>query len=338
MNNHLSQANKAIILPTTAVGFQPKSGVDGLKNDQQLAQENIQFIDYRSIEWPRVQRTRCLIHQRFHYDYPGPVRELRHRLVVVPTDQHGYQRLCDYQLNVSVPALSQQCELDNFGNRIFQFHIAQVEANLDFEVWTALEQSIQPATRPLVPAEQAHHYLMPTRLTTADATIDAIAHKLSLQHQAPAELAEAINDWTFLAMRYARGVTKVNTTAAEALALGAGLCQDYSHIMLAVCRAAGLPARYVSGHLLGEGASHAWVEVLLPSQQPGCLEAWPLDPTNHCQARNKYITIAVGRDYADVAPTSGSFLGAYPGHLTVSKRAGLTAVEYTDGQVVSLKS
>ncbi|MCX6046866.1 MAG: transglutaminase family protein [Chloroflexi bacterium] len=338
MNNNFSQANKAAIPSTKPVGFPAEPGANGLNPSKQLAPENIQFIDYRSIEWQRVQRTRCLIHQRFHYDYPGPVRELRHRLVVVPTDQHGYQRLCEYQLNVSVPALSQACELDNFGNRIFQFHIAQVDTKLDFDVWTALEQSIQPATRPLVPAEQAHHYLMPTRLTTADATIAAVAHKLSQQHQAPAQLAESINDWTFLAMRYERGVTKVNTTAAEALALGAGLCQDYSHIMLAVCRAAGLPARYVSGHLLGEGASHAWVEVLLPSQQPGYLEAWPLDPTNHCQARHKYITIAVGRDYADVAPTSGSFLGAYPGHLTVSKRAGLTAVEYTDGQVVSLES
>ncbi len=61
-------------------------------------------------------------------------------------------------------------------------------------------------------------------------------------------------------MRYGWGVTNVETTAAEALRLGQGLCQDYAHIMLAICRAANLPARYASGHLLAEGGSHAWVE------------------------------------------------------------------------------
>ena len=65
-------------------------------------------------------------------------------------------------------------------------------------------------------------------------------------------------------MRYAHGVTGVKTTAAEAFALRQGVCQDYAHVMLALCRACGLPARYVSGHLLGEGGTHAWVEVLLP--------------------------------------------------------------------------
>jgi transglutaminase-like putative cysteine protease len=104
--------------------------------------------------------------------------------------------------------------------------------------------------------------------------------------------------------------------------------------MLAICRSAGLPARYVSGHLLGEGASHAWVEVLLPTPQTGELTAWAFDPTNHCQAGHKYITVAVGRDYTDVSPTSGSFLAAAPGRLVISKQAGVTAVEDLDGRVV----
>ena len=304
------------------------------KRHSRLTQAAIQFIDHRNLEWSRVRRTRGLIQQRFHYQYPDPVRELRHRLVVVPANQHGQQRLCDYHLDVSVPALSQQSMVDRFGNRIFQLYIAQVQTSLDFKVWTTVEQRVQDGDRPIIPADQAHHYLAPTSLTTADGTLAGVAHQLGVQHREPRALAKAINDWTFRAMHYQSGMTTVATTAAEALAIGAGLCQDYAHIMLAICRAASLPARYVSGHLLGEGGSHAWVEVLLPAQQTGALEAWSLDPTNDCEARHKYITIAVGRDYADVAPTSGSFISSHPGRLTVSKRAGLTTVEYEDGQIV----
>ena len=305
-----------------------------LSNNTKSAADSLRFIDHRNIEWPRVRRTRCLIHQRIHYTYPRPARELRHRLVVVPADQHGGQRLQEYQLQVSTPILSQRNEVDAFGNRIFQIHIAEVAADLDFEVWTHVEQSIQEGAPPLTPSAQADHYQMPTRLTMADTKLAAVADELRQQYQDPVVLAENINSWTYQAMRYARGVTSVSTTAAEALALGAGLCQDYSHIMLAICRAAGLPARYVSGHLLGEGASHAWVEVLVPSAQLGQMEALALDPTNHCYARHKYITIAVGRDYGDVSPTTGSFIASSPGRLTVNKRAGLTSVEYTDGQLV----
>ena len=134
-------------------------------------------------------------------------------------------------------------------------------------------------------------------------------------------------------MRYKSGVTTVRTTAAEALALGQGLCQDYAHLMLAVCRTAGLPARYVSGHLLGEGGSHAWVEVFLPTETG--LSAVAFDPTNKRQPHLGYVTVAVGRDYQDVSPTSGSFTAPYGGQLTCSKRAGLTLVEYLNGDTLT---
>lgn len=303
-----------------------------------VGQNQPQFIEHQHLDWSRVRKTHSLIHQRFHYDYPAHVRELRHRLVVVPADQHGAQQLRAYQLQVSAPAADQRVEADDFGNRIFQFHIAEVEAALDFEIWSLVEQDMQDGVRPLVPADQTNYYLTPTPLTTPDSILLATAHELMQQHPEPWTRAQHINAWTYQAMRYGRGVTTVHTTAAEALALGCGLCQDYAHIMLALCRAAQLPARYVSGHLLGEGASHAWVEVLLPSPKQDILEAWALDPTNQCAAHHKYITIAIGRDYADVTPTSGSFLSSQPGRLTVSKRAGLTAVEYTDGQVVNAES
>ena len=118
--------------------------------------------------------------------------------------------------------------------------------------------------------------------------------------------------------------TTVATTAAEAYALRRGVCQDIAHVMLTVCRLAGIPARYVSGHLLGEqGGSHAWVEVLVPDG-PGA-RALAFDPTNGCRAGGRHLPVAVGRDYADVAPTSGVYTGTARGHLTWTKRAGITA-------------
>jgi transglutaminase-like putative cysteine protease len=137
----------------------------------------------------------------------------------------------------------------------------------------------------------------------------------------------ALNHRVYRAMRYEHGSTDVRTTAADALAIGRGLCQDYAHIMLAICRVAGVPARYVSGHMLGEGGSHAWVEVLLWDPSGGYV-AMPFDPTNDRRTTPAYITVAVGRDYRDVAPTAGSFIAPYPGYLTTSKRAGLMELQY----------
>ena len=102
--------------------------------------------------------------------------------------------------------------------------------------------------------------------------------------------------------------------------------------MIALCREAGMAARYVSGHMLGEGGSHAWVEVLI--QEGERFRAYAFDPTNRCRPGLSYLTVAVGRDYRDVAPTSGSFSAPYSGKLTATKRAGLTRVEYGGGEVV----
>lgn len=118
-------------------------------------------------------------------------------------------------------------------------------------------------------------------------------------------------------------MTGVRTTAAEALAGGRGVCQDYAHVMLALCRAACLACRYVSGHLVGEGGSHAWVEVVVPNQSSpahGRAVAVAFDPTHDRRAGADYFTVAVGRDYGDVAPTCGTFEGGGPGVLSAGKR------------------
>jgi transglutaminase-like putative cysteine protease len=94
--------------------------------------------------------------------------------------------------------------------------------------------------------------------------------------------------------------------------------------MLALCHLVGLPARYVSGHLLGQGGTHAWVEVLVPGD--GAAVAIPFDPCHGRRADAGYVTVATGRDYADVAPTSGTYVGSSSGRLTTSRQVGVIAV------------
>lgn len=102
---------------------------------------------------------------------------------------------------------------------------------------------------------------------------------------------------------YQKGVTDINTTAEQALERKAGVCQDYAHIMLALCRMARLPSRYVVGMTVGEGASHAWTEVL-------CRGIWyGFDPTNNQLTDDNYIKISCGRDYNDCTVNKGVFVG-----------------------------
>jgi transglutaminase-like putative cysteine protease len=141
-------------------------------------------------------------------------------------------------------------------------------------------------------------------------------------------MAERFCDLAFHTLRYEWGITNVRTTAVEAVAAGRGVCQDYAHVMLALCRAAGLSARYVSGHLIGEGGSHAWVEVVVPDPcRPGQAQAVAFDPTHNRRAGWGYMTVAVGRDYADVAPTSGRYDGPCGGRLSSVKRLGVVATD-----------
>ena len=104
-------------------------------------------------------------------------------------------------------------------------------------------------------------------------------------------------------MRYAPGVTTVTTTAAQAFALGQGVCQDYAHVLLALLRFCGIPARYACGYLVGEGATHAWVEFFDQGVWRG------LDPTNNRLLRHGCIKVAHGRDSADCSVNRGVFSG-----------------------------
>ena len=124
----------------------------------------------------------------------------------------------------------------------------------------------------------------------------------------------AIMEAVFGDFSYCPGVTTVKTTASEALALGKGVCQDYAHICIALLRYAKVPARYVAGLFLGEGATHAWVEVYEQDRWIG------IDPTHNCMVNDDYIRISRGRDYGDCMVERGTFVGNAEQRLEVHAR------------------
>lgn len=298
-----------------------------------LLLEKLAFLDHRDIEWSRVRRVRYFAHQRFRYDYTSFVRDLAQRLVVVPPARYGDQRLREAKLSVEPIPLSRRESTDRFGNRVFEVEVSRVDHWAEFEVMMTVERVAGSGSPPTVAPAELDLFSHPTRLTAPDERMEEVARDLAAGDGGPAGFAERACEWVYTAMRYGSGVTSVGTAAAEALSVGQGLCQDYAHITIGLCRAAGFPARYVSGHMLGEGGSHAWVEVLVPGSD-GRASPLALDPTNRRRPNLGYVTVAVGRDYGDVSPASGHFTSSSRSKLSFIKRAGLTFLEYEDGRVL----
>jgi transglutaminase-like putative cysteine protease len=291
----------------------------------------LDVLDHEQVEWPRVRRTAFLIHQHFRYDYPGPIEDLNHRLVIIPPERHLDQRRVVHRLDVSSEEAEVVTSSDSFGNTVLSVHVPTVEDRIDFEAWIVVERRSNGLTT-LDTSALDRRWIEPSIRTEPDDALRTAALDLQAHGEEDIGLARRINHWVYERMRYAHDITDIHTSAAEALSLGRGVCQDYAHIMIALCRLCEIPARYVSGHLLGEGGTHAWVEVLLPFGEQRRVRVWPFDPTHGREPGLTYVTVATGRDYGDVAPTSGTFRASFRGELTSRKRVGLTAVEYSPGE------
>jgi transglutaminase-like putative cysteine protease len=173
-----------------------------------------------------------------------------------------------------------------------------------------------------IPREAYLNETLPTRVDAALADIARAAEgaegPLDAAHRLSAAVAEAIV--------YTPGATQAQTTAAEALALGAGVCQDHAHALIAVARRADLPARYVSGYLLSDEAgrpqeaSHAWAEIWV--QGLGWIG---FDPANACCPDDRYIRLASGLDAQDAAPIRGIARG--PGAEILDVSVAVQAVQ-----------
>jgi transglutaminase-like putative cysteine protease len=169
-----------------------------------------------------------------------------------------------------------------------------------------------PELRTQAKASRLLEFLMPTPRTTVSPELTALARKRVAGLDPLAGAAE-ISGWVHQHVTYVPGSTGVQTSAQEAFDQGQGVCQDIAHLTVALLRAVGLPARYVSGYLFGKpeaepgeevvGQSHAWVEYWT-GDWAAC------DPTNDSWVGQRHVVVAAGRDYADVPPLKGIYSGA----------------------------
>lgn len=196
-------------------------------------------------------------------------------------------------------------QVDGFGNLLQLGRIAGEHDTFDFaSSGMVMSDHADPAPSPAHPM-----YGRPSRYADAGLTVAALVAEVGIAvSEKPFgvqawKAAMALSEAVAGRMSYEPGSTDVTTTAAEALASGRGVCQDYAHILIAACRAAGIPARYVSGLMVGEGATHAWVEIHDGTRWLG------LDPTHACIVDDRYIAIARGRDFGDCPIECGVFLG-----------------------------
>lgn len=164
-------------------------------------------------------------------------------------------------------------------------------------------------------------FVHPTHLTTSDAAIQALAAQTLDGHTAaPRQRLEALMASIYQRVTYVQGVTEVHHSAAETLAAGSGVCQDMAHIFVAACRAAGLPARYVSGYILTDAqhaASHAWAEAWIADALRGAGAWLGYDVTHNRLAGPELCRLAVGRDYLDAGPVRGSRIGGLKEQMEV---------------------
>lgn len=190
---------------------------------------------------------------------------------------------------------------DNWGNLLLYGSCKSPHSSFEANVCGQAVAGLAEGVPSLHPARDAL-FRYPTVLTAGNPELVQFASALRITGS-PAAQAEHIMEAVHKALTYLPGSTTVETTAVQALTRGCGVCQDYAHLMLAVLRCMGIPCRYVVGMLMGEGKSHAWVEVL-------CDGIWlAFDPTNCRRVTDEHIKISHGRDYQDCAINRGLFCG-----------------------------
>lgn len=152
-------------------------------------------------------------------------------------------------------------------------------------------------------------YKYPTKITKTGKTLENYFSAFDFaQVNSNLEKAIVMMKKLHADFKYEKNITNINTTALQALELGKGVCQDYSHILIALCQMADIPARYVAGLLIGEGYSHAWVEIFDETGEGKGV--WVgLDPTNSLIVDDMHIKFSCGKDYNDCLINQGFFIG-----------------------------
>jgi transglutaminase-like putative cysteine protease len=287
-----------------------------------------------------MNRYRLLHITEFQYD--GPVSESYNEVRLRPM-QDERQSCLSFRIS-TVPLSQPSSHLDFFGNWVHQFNVLPDHRMLRIETESVvLVQAPLPHTGSGITmkdldttredlADDFYDLIVPTDYTPhVPALIPLIQEaEAAAPDDTVLSFSETASHQVHTRFRYEKGATQVKSTVVDALIAGAGVCQDFAHLLIAMLRTRGIPARYVSGYLvprrtaepgasveevIGGQASHAWVEAYIPG-----LGWTPLDPTLDKPVGIQHIRLAYGRDYGDVAPVRGVYKGHAGQRLSVDVR------------------
>lgn len=278
---------------------------------------------------------RCVKFQILHrtrYEYQVPVRESFNETRLKPvTNEH--QRCESFLLRV-LPAVRLRHYQDFYCNWVSHFEITEPHGSLLIEAQAVVTTmpvtvpGLEERTSPLAELdacrrmERCFDYLQPSGFVSWDAEVWHLARDIIAEQDDVWQAALAILRWVHTNFQYVPNATNAMTHMNEALKHRHGVCQDFSQVMIGLCRAVKIPALYVSGYLQTHGvaASHAWVEVFIPGR------GWQgLDPTHGGPVDMNYVKVAVGRDYGDVPPTRGHYKGTQERSIEV--RVEITSLQ-----------
>lgn len=270
------------------------------------------------------------VSHRTTFVYAGSAHDSFNEVRLKPV--HDATQQCrQFSLNLT-PAASLSEYDDFYGNTVHYFDVTEAHTKLVIEA-VSLVDTVPMAERPPVPAvsaadlERSGEREMLAEFYNSSPYVPL---GVELWREAHDALAEGRSDvWTdvrrlgahiYRTFTYKPKSTGVNTRAPEALAQRTGVCQDYAHVHLGLCRSIGIPARYVSGYFFNTTrrpreieASHAWIEAYIPGY------GWAAyDPTHDRVADDRYVKLAVGRDYTDIRPVNGTYRGAPTRSLRVN--------------------
>lgn len=266
------------------------------------------------------------------YRYSAPVWDSFNDAHLCPVSDE-FQRCESFELKISPQSPSVLRRLDFYTNQVHHFEIMPSHESLRVDAHSVVEtfedtrdfsaSSCFGALTGLDRNERYYDFLTASpRVALPTMIIHEAKEIIDRSGDVQVEV-ERVMAFIYEAFTYAPGSTRVESSVSEVFEQKRGVCQDFAHLMIAFCRAAGIPARYVSGYFHVEkpvagsagdnSASHAWVECFLPGI------GWTgFDPTHNRRVGARYIKVAAGRDYADVRPLAGAYRGKADVRMEVS--------------------
>ena len=261
---------------------------------------------------------------RTQYAYATAVRDSFNELRLRPgTDED--QTVDSFLLKVTPPTRLQDYR-DFYANCVHHFDIREphdclvIESRL--EVTTHPRRRLEAEARPgsrtrlreALDGDGLYDFVQASRYVDTEPATWRLAMDAAQEEDDVWQCALRLMRFVNGHLGYQSQSTQVHTHMREVLAQRRGVCQDFAHVMIGMCRTLRMPARYISGYLATETASamHAWMEVFVPGA------GWQaLDPTHNRQTDETYVKIAAGRDYGDVAPVRGTYRGTMDRKMTV---------------------